>query len=158
MSPSTAVAIGLACVGLGVVLVSCRSVRTQAPRVLTQASLRSGPVSAIAEERVEVCRSRDEFAALWSEHARLQLPEPPLPEVDFAAHMVVAVFAGERPTAGYGVAVESVTRDAGAGALVVVAREDAPPEDSVQAQMVSSPFTMVAVDRAEGTAELTWAE
>ena len=72
--------------------------------------------------------------------------------------MVVAIFAGERPTAGYGVTVESVTVGTAGQSLAVVAREVKPPEGGAQAQMVSSPFSMVAVDASEGTPELTWAE
>ena len=54
---------------------------------------------------------------LWQQHS----PDRPLPAVDFTKEMVVGVFTGSRPTAGY--SVEIVSAIEASGTLVVSDRE-----------------------------------
>lgn len=49
--------------------------------------------------------SEDEFAKLWKQTGSTEK----VPVIDFSKAYVVAVFAGEKPTAGYTIAVEQVT-------------------------------------------------
>ena len=56
----------------------------------------------IVEPRRPVVREIAEWRALWAAHAG---PRMPAPAVDFAARMVAAVFAGERPTPGFEVEI-----------------------------------------------------
>ncbi|MGH3369203.1 MAG: hypothetical protein ACRDPR_04320, partial [Nocardioidaceae bacterium] len=53
-------------------------------------------------------RSAAEWQALWKEHDGGDLPA-----VDFAHSMVVGVFLGSRPTAGYAVEISAVLEEAG---------------------------------------------
>lgn len=49
-----------------------------------------------------------QWADIWHEHASDLVPSPPAPKVDFAHEMVIAVFAGEKPTSGYSVEIVRV--------------------------------------------------
>jgi hypothetical protein len=76
---------------------------------------------------------------LWQQHS----PDRPLPAVDFTKEMVVGVFLGSRPTAGY--SLEIVSAIQANGSLVVRYREAAPPRGTMTAQVLTSPFHLVAV-------------
>ncbi len=74
--------------------------------------------------------------------------ERPLPAVDFAREAVAAVFLGTRPTGGYG--VEIVGAGQKAGAFVVQYRETKPGADAIAAQVITSPFLLVAMPKVDG--------
>ena len=100
-----------------------------------------GPYSHIDEARQITARSADEWAQIWRAHA----PEKPLPPVDFSREMVVAVFLGTRPTAGYSVEIVG-TREV-VGALVVEYRVTSPGRDAMTAQVLTMPYHLVAVPK-----------
>ena len=62
--------------------------------------------------------------------------------------MVVGVFLGSRPTAGFGVEIVSAREEQ--GALVVRYRETRPAADAIAAQVLTSPYHLVAVPKRGG--------
>jgi protease stability complex PrcB-like protein len=111
------------------------------------ASLRildKGAQSNIDSPRQVVARTAAEWTALWKQHDS----DKPAPAVDFSREMVLAVFMGSRPTAGYSVEITSV--DARDGGIVVSYHETAPPRDAITAQILTSPYYMVAVSGHKG--------
>ncbi len=107
-------------------------------RVLDQ-----GQQSAIEKPRTVVASTPDAIAALWQEHSHR--PQPP---VDASRESVVAVFLGSRPSAGYAAEIVSVTP---AGADTVVRyRERKPPSNAITAQILTFPYSIVAVPRVTG--------
>jgi hypothetical protein len=108
-------------------------------------SLDRGSQSEIGVARQVTARDRDEWASLWSTHA----PGRPAPAVDFAREMVVGVFMGTRPTAGFAVEVVGY-RDSG-NDVVVQYRETTPPRDAITAQVIVSPYHLVVIPRRTGT-------
>jgi protease stability complex PrcB-like protein len=103
-----------------------------------------GAHSNIDSSRQAVARTPAEWNALWKAHEFNRAA----PAVDFAHEMVVGVFMGSRPTAGF--TVEIVGTEMRDGALVVRYRETAPSGGAVTAQILTSPFHLVAVPRAAG--------
>jgi hypothetical protein len=103
-----------------------------------------GPASAIDEARQVTVRSEAEWAALWKAGGA----GGPLPAVDFSREMVVGVFLGTRPTAGYG--VEIVRAVDASGTLIVEYVETAPSRDRVAAQVLTAPFHLVAIPKHDG--------
>jgi len=112
---------------------------------LAMTTIDRGVVSDIDGPREVVARTADEWQALWKAHAG---PARTVPPVDFAARMVVGVFAGTRNTGGYDVEITAVEVD-GAG-LVVRYAETSPAADALVAQVITSPFHVVSVPRTEG--------
>ena len=104
-----------------------------------------GDGSGIVEPRRIVVRDAVEWQALWAAHAG---PAASAPDVDFAADMVAAVFAGERPTPGYEIEIEDTRREG--GALAIVVHEVHPPRGLLTAQVIVSPFHIVRLPRHEG--------
>jgi len=149
----TVVAVGLI---LGV-SVACRSrgCASDTAVEVTARDIGRGAHSGVQEQRLTVARDAEEWAALWAQHGRLELPEPGAPEIDFREEMVIALFLGTRPNSGYSVAITAIERNP--EGLVVRATEQAPGPDRIVATVMTAPFHMVVVPRCVGepTLELT---
>ena len=91
---------------------------------------------------VVVVRSADEARQL---RVRLVASDLSLAErVEYGTRVVLAVFVGQRPTAGFVVQVTEVRVDGG-GELVASATVSAP--QGFAAQVISNPYALVTVDR-----------
>jgi uncharacterized membrane protein len=108
-------------------------------------TIAKGDGSGIVRPGRTIVRDPAEWHALWAAHAG---PAVQAPDVDFARDKVVADFAGERPSAGYEIAIADV-RD-GSAPLTVVVNENAPRRGTVAAQVMVSPFHIVRLPRREG--------
>ncbi len=109
-------------------------------QVIPFSSVAGGHASQIDEPRRVIVRTAEEFRALWKSHSTA-----PLPKVDFNTSIVVGVFLGMRPTAGYSVAIRAVRRQ-GRGAVVEWS-EGVPGPDAMVGQMLTAPFRLVAIAR-----------
>jgi hypothetical protein len=101
--------------------------------------------SDIDSARQVVVRTGDEWSRLWTQHAG----ERTKPAVDFSKDVVLAVFMGSRPTAAF--TVEIVGTRAEGTTLVVSYRETRPAPGGVAAQILTSPYHIVAVPKASAT-------
>lgn len=104
-----------------------------------------GNSSRIALPRRVLARTAEEWRALWAAHSGPEEAEPP---VDFDTRMVAGVFAGERPTSGFGVRIVGTHRDG--SALVLSVEEQRPPDGAMTAQVITSPFHLVSLPRYDG--------
>jgi len=104
-------------------------------------SLDKGISSQIDVARQAAVRSDAEWNMLWSQHAG----DRARPAVDFNREMVLAVILGTRPTAGFSVEIVGAREES--GALVVSYRESRPPTGLVTAQVLTSPYHVVAVPK-----------
>jgi hypothetical protein len=103
-------------------------------------SIDKGLESQMDNARQATARSAAEWATLWNRHAG----ERARPPVDFSKEMVVAVFLGSRPTAGFSMEIVSAREEG--FTLIVQYRETRPPQaGSVVAQILTSPYHIVAV-------------
>ena len=114
----------------------------EAPHTRT---IEKGDQSNIDETRKVLVRTDAEWTALWQQHA----PNRPRPAIDFGQEMVIGLFMGSRPTAGFSTAVISAT--AGNGVLIVRYSETFPAPGRVTAQVLSFPFDLVAIPKAAVT-------
>jgi hypothetical protein len=106
-----------------------------------------GPMSNIEEPRQVAVRTAAEWQSLWKEHDGQRAA----PAVDFAQSIVVAVFLGTRPTAGFAVEITAVRTEG--NRVVVEYRERRPARDALLAQILTSPFHVVRLARIAGTIE-----
>ena len=105
----------------------------------TMKTLDKGEHSNMDDAAQVAAKSQQEWQALWQKHT----PDRPRPAVDFAKEMVVGVFLGSRPMAGYVLEIVSATQSD--GTLVVRYRESAPSKGTMTAQVLTSPYHIVAV-------------
>ena len=104
-----------------------------------------GDQSNVDDAKQVLVRSEAEWTKVWNQHA----PDQPKPAVDFSKEMVVAVFMGSRPSAGFSTTITSAM--AAKGALLVHYKETAPPAGAVTAQILTFPFHIVAIAKAPVT-------
>jgi len=106
-------------------------------------TIEKGEQSNIENPKQVLVRTEAELRQLWQEHGAAR----PLPKVDFSREMVVGVFMGSRPNAGFSTAVTLTTT--GNGALIVKYTETAPPPDAITAQILTFPYHLVAIAKAD---------
>ena len=116
----------------------------QAAATLT--TVAQGGASGVMDRRELVIRSADAWQSLWKQHS-----SEPVPKIDFSRTMVVGVFLGTRPTAGYEVTI--VTARAEGGVVVVEYRERRPAPGTLAAQVLTSPFHLVRLPQQSGRVE-----
>jgi hypothetical protein len=103
-----------------------------------------GDFSNIDEARQVVVRTDADWRALWRQHGG----ERAMPAVDFSKEIVVGVFMGSRPTAGYDIAItKTLEKD---GTVWVFYRERMPARGLVLAQVLTFPFHLVAIPKTAG--------
>jgi uncharacterized membrane protein len=110
-----------------------------------------GSDSDIVTARRAIVHDAADWRALWADHAG---PGTEPPAIDFASHIVAAVFAGERPSPGHAIEIAEARTDAGVVRLIV--REHAPARGMAAAQILVSPFHMVTLPRVD--ADVRFAE
>ncbi len=131
------------------VATACRSTSEQ-PEIAFERVM-SSQVGFSMQPKNAVIRSDEE----WREICKLNSPgmEPPTLKVDWSNSMLIVVGLGERPSGGYGVAIDSVTRQG--SHWIVRARETRPAPGSLQATIVTSPFDCVRTPRFDGRVSFT---
>jgi hypothetical protein len=103
-------------------------------------SVAQGTRSQIQEPRQVVVRTAADWQTLWMAH-----DSSAAPSVDFSRAIVVGVFLGSRPTAGFSVRITAVS--AKDGSAVVQYVEGRPRPGGMTAQVLTSPFHLVTVPR-----------
>jgi hypothetical protein len=106
-------------------------------------TIEKGDQSNVEDAKQALVRTDAEFKQLWQQHA----PDRPPPKVDFSKEMVVAVFMGSRPNAGFSTTITSAM--AANGALVVRYTETMPGPGTVSAQILTFPYHIVAIAKAD---------
>jgi hypothetical protein len=118
------------------------------PRPLSVRVLDSGSRSGINSPEERVVQGPDEWQRLWQAHQAGAVPQRPLPAVDFSRELSIAIFAGQRPTGGFAVAVEQVTESP--SGIEVSYRVTPPPPGAIVSQALTSPFQIIAVPSRPG--------
>ena len=103
-----------------------------------------GEQSNVDEAKQVVVRTDAEWTKLWQQHS----PDRQRPAVDFSKDMVVGVFMGSRPTAGYNLSI--VSTFAKDGNVLVRYQETQPRPGTMAAQVLTFPYHLVAVPKASG--------
>lgn len=122
----------------------------QKPNPIAFTVLSEGTSCAIHQARQEVIRDRDALMGLLRE---MQPGRPVgIARADFSRQMVVAVFAGDKPTGGYALTADGAN-ESSPGWLQIHLREVAPSPDArcAGAPGTTQPFVLIAVDSADAS-------
>ena len=109
-----------------------------------------GETSDIVDPLQTIVRDEHAWRDLWAAHAGRGGDAP---DVDFTTRMVAAAFAGERPSAGYGIEILEARQEG--STLAIAVKEIRPPRGAVAAQVIVTPFHIVALPRYEGDVRFT---
>ena len=107
------------------------------PAPMKYTTLARGDHSRIEEPRTIVARTAAEWTALWKQHGGTGTA----PAVELTRSMVIAVFLGTRPSAGYAAEITRIEKQD--TDLVVTYREQRPAPDAMTAQVLTAPFHIV---------------
>lgn len=107
--------------------------------------LASGPHSSATAAGQRVLASAAAFDSFWVEVA----PGGPQPSAGFRDSLLLAVTLGERPTSGYGIRIDSLTRTG--DTILVHGTNSERLTNCPLLQVVTSPFQVIQVPRLEGT-------
>ena len=113
-------------------------------KAISMRTIDKGLQSNVEDTKLVTVRTAAEWTKLWLQHS----PDRPQPAVDFSREMVVGVFLGSRPTAGYDVEIVGAREEE--GGLVVQYRETAPARGAMTAQVLVLPFQIAAVPARAG--------
>jgi hypothetical protein len=105
--------------------------------------LASGQMSGIRAKEYAVVQTAEELAALWERHCPEGACGKGPPAVEFTTATVLALFMGERPSAGYAIAAEAVEEGA-TGAIVRVLLKT-PGTTCITAAVLTTPFQLLQV-------------
>jgi hypothetical protein len=108
-------------------------------------TIEKGDQSNVDDAKQVLVRTDAEWTRLWQQHS----PDKPRPAIDFSKQMVVGVFMGSRPNAGFSTAI--ISTGVANGALIVRYTETVPKPGTVSAQILTSPYHLVAIPKATVT-------
>jgi len=134
-----------------ILFVGCNSAQTPSePVSLKHRTLASGGSPGAAGTRqLTLAATPDAYQSLWS--AIVGAGDPP--PIDFSRETALFIVAGRRPTGGYAIAVKRLEREG--DTLVVDAPVTAPPSGSMNIQVLTSPFAVVAIEKS-GVTRTRW--
>lgn len=92
---------------------------------------------------LEVFSTQQRFEDFYTRMHQHMIPRPEAPHIDFTRSIVVFITLGEKSSAGFSIDVRSVHK--WRNALVVKAIPIPPPQESLQAQMITHPYTLILV-------------
>lgn len=114
----------------------------QTPQAVAFRVLETGTHAvSISTKRNYAVYAAEDFSRMWK--MVYGLNEVPVPTVDFSKEYVLGVFAGQKPTGGYSIAVTSVTDSANTRTVAVTLTK--PGAGCVVNQMVTNPYQLIAV-------------
>ena len=116
-------------------------VRVGLQGLLAFSTVAQGPMGHIMQPREVVIRTAEAWEKLWPANR----PQRPRSAVDFSQSLIVGVFLGARPTAGYSVEIIRVHRQGDTAVVEYVERRPAP--GLFVAQVVTSPFHLASLAR-----------
>ncbi len=122
---------------------------TQVPAQQVDTLVRES-TSGVTDRRRVVIRTEEVWSEFWSRVYAPRTPAPERPSPAFDRRSVVAVAMGTRPTGGYTIDIESLSRRD--GDVYVVVRETSPGESCITTQAITAPVLAVALPAIEGEA------
>jgi len=102
-----------------------------------------GDNSGVLLPQNSIADSEESWHALWRQH--MASDNAAVPEVDFARSIVVGVFAGQKPSAGYAVQIMEIKSIP--NALVVNYTETTPPANAMSAAMITHPYHIKVIPK-----------
>ena len=106
--------------------------------VITFEVLAHGAYSGVTLEQTQVVRDQSTWQSLWQETYRILVPIPPVPSVDFAQHMVLAAFWGEKTSGGYNMTIEKIIDEPENRRVTLIRNK--PGKNCLRTMAMSQPF------------------
>ena len=112
-------------------------------------SVDKGSRSGVRERKFVVIKTSQEWEALWRAHRSGTSPGKPVPAFNDQSEMILAVFAGEKKTGGYGIEILRIEEDGAARSLNAFVRETSPPPSAIVIQALTQPYHIVKLRKVD---------
>lgn len=116
---------------------------SSAPEVVRQRQWK-GSFSLIKDYREIVLKNRDAWRDTWHE---MNGPDSKTPRVDFEQQMVIGIFLGEKPVAGYTVSLLPAKEEN--GQIVIRYTITEPPADQPAATVITHPYHLMTIPKTD---------
>ena len=130
-------------------LAACSVAGTADVERISFTTVDQGFQSAVQERKTLVIKNEKGWRELEQMQSSPFKPAKPVPTIDFNQEMIVAVFAGEKPTGGYGIEITAIEQDRARQQLRVRYRETKPPAGAMVTQALTQPYHIVRLKRIE---------
>jgi len=128
-----------------VLLIAVLAVATMSAQTPSFTNIAKGDSSEQQLAKQVTVRTAAEWKALWKDHA----PTEKMPAVDFTKDMVVGIFLGTTPSAGYEAEIVGMRPEGKDLIVEYVQKQPAP--GTMAAQILTEPFHLVSVPKHAGT-------
>jgi hypothetical protein len=132
----------LAGVVVGLITIAMAAKKTEFLEFVT---ISKGYHSGIITPQNLIIKDNLTWKKIWNIHSKIRLPQPGLPDVDFAKEMVIAIFKGECPTGGYTTEIDSVEKVG--DRIIVHIAETKPDPDNIVTQALTQPYHIIRTER-----------
>jgi hypothetical protein len=105
-----------------------------------------GSNSSISVPNKLVITTSGQWQQLWQDMHSSRAPIPALPTIDFDTTMVIAVFAGEHPTAGYSITITQITDEG--DHIQVNVKTTQPAAGGMTLQVLTQPYHLVQLAKS----------
>ena len=122
----------------------------QKEQTLSFETIESGTQSNIRVPRNVVINSQEDWQTLWIEH---QLGSVEIPEIDFTIQTVIGMYAGERSSGGYTLAIDHL--GATGKILTVSALESIPGTGCTVTLALTSPYHLIQIPKTDKAVEFS---
>jgi len=102
----------------------------------------------IAERQRLAIDDAAEWRAFWNRVTSTTVPQPPVPEIDFASEIVIIAAMGTRPSGGYAIHIDDVSE--ADGRVFVKVREVSPGTNCIVTMALTAPVVAVRIPRRAG--------
>ena len=130
-------------------LSGCESAPAGPTETLPITPIAQGAFSGATKPERLVIRSQQQLLDAWVTifpGSPTSLP-PPVPSIDFSAEMVIAVFAGTKPSGGYCISIDAAAGDRRSATITV--RSQGPTPAGAILPVLTQPFAVVRVPRRD---------
>ena len=112
-------------------------------------NIESGYDSGIKDFTKRIAKTEKEFSDLYKEHLSAQKTVNTIvfPKIDFKTDMVAAIFLGERPSSGYNITIEKVTKT---GSQVVIQASESTPQNNPNiTKVITYPYQFIRIPKSD---------
>ena len=109
--------------------------------------IEEGQYSGYHEAGNQLITDADSWKELWTKMGSNQIPPPPLPEVDFTTHLVIASFMGPQTSGGHSLKITAVESESSIAYVSVTHRK--PGENCFVTDAITQPYAVIKVKKAQ---------
>ncbi len=128
---------------------ACSAAQPAGGQTVSFTTIDQGTQSGVRQRKSLVIKSAEEWESLLQTHRMPHGSAASGAPIDFNREMVVAVFMGEKPSGGYGIAITRIEADYENQQLHITVRERNPPPNTLSTQALTQPYHIIKLAKID---------